>query len=319
VGDDLMTRWWFDCDTGFDDLMALVSLVRIPDVELIGISTVVGNTTLANTTANTLATVEAFNIRVPVYRGAAKPLAQEPQTIEGLLGGGGMGTSGRRLPPAMTRVVERQPAAAAIAEALAQTAEPVSMLATGPLTNLATVLSTCPDLGSQIARLVVMGGSATSGNHTAAAEFNAFADPEAWDVIIRSGVPLEMFGLNLTRQVLITPEHEARIRAVGTELAQIIGDHLNRYLQIRNPGHPEPMALHDPSTVAYLAHPEWFELADAHVEVELHGTHTRGETVCELRVPKKAQPNARVAMTAQGDRVADYIVSAMQDALREVG
>jgi len=304
-----------DCDTGFDDLMALVAIANEPAITLVGVSTVVGNTSLANTTRNTLATVELFGITAPVYAGCASPMAQPPQTIESLLGADGLGTIDRRLPDPVRRTVGPRHGVQALIDCCRLTQRPITIMATGPLTNLAHALALAPDIATTIERVVVMGGSADSGNHTAAAEFNVYADPEAWRQVLRSGVPMEIFGLNLTRQVLITPADEDAIRAVGTPLAHTIADHLAFYLRIRTKDEPSPMPLHDPSVAAYLAHPEWFELKDAHVEVEVAGTVTRGATVCEFRVPRKAAPNAHVAVSAQGRAVVDHIVGRMVQAL----
>ncbi|MCL2594058.1 MAG: nucleoside hydrolase [Promicromonosporaceae bacterium] len=307
-------RLWFDCDTGFDDAVALLVILRAAsEYDLVGISTVCGNATLDNTTTNTLRVSEAFGIDIPIYRGAAKPLAQESQTIEELLGGGAMGTIGKPFPPAATRRVEAVDAVTALIQALET--GPVTILATGPLTNIAVALLLRPDLATAVERFVFMGGSTTTGNHTAAAEFNTYADPESLDVVLRAGMPVEMFGLNATRQVPIGVEEEDAIRAVGTPLAEILADHVGYYLRMVDKVTPKQMALHDPTAAAYLAWPELFEMQDARVDVELTGRHTRGETVCEFRVPRKAQPNARVAATVAGNEVMRRVLAVLVEAV----
>lgn len=307
-----MNRLWMDCDTGFDDAVAMIVVARATDYDLIGISTVVGNTTLENTTANTLAVVEAFGIDAPVHMGAAKPLAQEPQTIEGLLGLGGMGTLDRAFPAASRRAVDEADAVTALMRALE--AGPLTILGTGPLTNIAIVLNLRPALAVAIERIVFMGGSSTSGNHTAAAEFNAFADPESLDVVLRAGVRVEMFGLNATRQVPIRTQEEDALRAGGTPRAELLADHVGYYLRMIDKAHPKPMALHDPTAAAYLAWPDLFEMVDAQVSVELYGVHTRGETVCEFRVPRKGEPNAKVAVAANGEEVMRRVLEVLLEA-----
>ncbi|WP_280316938.1 nucleoside hydrolase [Nocardia wallacei] len=310
-----MYRVWMDCDSGFDDVVALMVLARAPGVELVGISTVVGNTHIDSTTANTLAAVEFCGLDTPVYRGAAKPLAQEPQTIERILGAGAMGTLGRRFPAA--RGGEADTDAVAALAATLRAAEPgsVTILATGPLTNIAVVLLLRPELAAAIDSVVMMGGSATSGNHTAAAEFNAYADPEALDGLLRSGVAVRMFGLNLTRQVLLTPDHEQQLRALGTDRAAVVADHVGFYLRMIDSAGPRPMALHDPSAAAYLRWPELFDLQPARVDVELSRSVGRGATFCEFRVPRKAQPNALVATSVQGHEVMARVMSELQTLL----
>lgn len=295
------TRLWMDCDTGFDDLVAMVLLKDREQFDWVGISTVVGNTTLENTTANTLAAVEAFGIDVPVHMGAAKPLAQDPQTIEALLGGGAMGTVGDSFPAAQHRVVEPVDAVQGLITALE--AGPLTILGTGPVTNIAMALMMRPDLSSNVERVVFMGGSTTTGNHTASAEFNTYADPESLDVLVRSGVPLEMFGLNLTRQVMLQLASEEEVRSGPGPHAKALGDHVGYYLRMLDKKTAKPMALHDPSAAAYLVWPDLFELQDGNLQVELRGTHTRGRTVVEFRVPGKAEANARIAVKADGEEV----------------
>ena len=120
-----------------------------------------------------------------------------------------------------------------------------------------------------------------------------------------------MFGLDLTRQVLITPAHEDRLRALGTERAAVIADHVGFYLRMIDRTTPRPMALHDPSAAAYLRWPELFELRPARVDVELSRTIGRGATFCEFRVPRKAEPNALVATSARGEEVMERVMEAI--------
>ncbi|NKY87515.1 nucleoside hydrolase [Nocardia veterana] len=304
-----MRSVWMDCDSGFDDALALMVLAAAPQIELVGISTVVGNTSLDNTTANTLAVAEFCGLDTPIYRGAAKPLAQEPQTIERLLGAGAMGTLGRCFPTA-ARTAESVDAIHALTATLGAAApRSITILATGPLTNIAVVLLLHPELVDALDSVVWMGGSTTSGNHTAAAEFNAYADPEALDTVLRSGVALRMVGLNLTRQVLITGDHELQLRAIGTERAAIVADHVGFYLRMSDATTPRPAALHDPAAAAFLLWPDLFDLAPARVDVELARTVSRGATVCEFRVPRKADPNALVATTVDGEKVMTCVMA----------
>ncbi|MDO5722196.1 MAG: nucleoside hydrolase [Actinomycetaceae bacterium] len=313
-----MKKIWIDCDTGFDDLIAITLIGTDPQYQIVGISTVVGNTSIDWTTSNTLSTVENFNLDAPVYRGCARPLAQDPCTIEGLLGEGGMGTINRPLPQPKHRKEESSNAVSALIEALANSDEPLTILATGPLTNIAVTLMLRPDLAENIGRIVFMGGSYGFGNHTTAAEFNAYADPEALDALIRAGLPLEMFGLNLTNQVLIRPEHADRIRQVGSEFAQTVADLLERYLRIRDPEKSQPMALHDPSAAAYLLWPELFEMKPGMLSIELHGKVSRGATFCEFRPKRVTKPNALIAMSAKGDEVANRVTERIVAALEKV-
>lgn len=313
-----MKNIWIDCDTGFDDLIAIALIGTDPNHKILGISTVVGNTSIDWTTSNTLSTVENFNLDAAVYRGCARPLAQDPCTIESLLGKAGMGTINRPLPLPRKRQEENENAVSALIRTLQSASEPLTILATGPLTNIAVVLMLRPDLASKIDELVFMGGSYGFGNHTTAAEFNAFADPEALDALIRAGIPLKMFGLNLTNQVLITAEHAKQIRSVGSEFAEVVADLLEKYLRIRDPERCQPMALHDPSAAAYLLWPELFEMRPGVLSIELHGGVARGATFCEFRPKRISKPNAEIAMKAEGVEVANRVTERIVSALKKL-
>ncbi|WP_066980030.1 nucleoside hydrolase [Streptomyces sp. NRRL F-4489] len=309
-----MTDIWYDCDTGYDDMITLVLLAHQPDVRLLGVSAVVGNTTLANTLRNTLRVVDAFRIQAPVHAGATKPLAAEPCTIEGLLGEDGLGARGTGL-PATDRRPEPQHAVPALIDCLRAHPGQVTIVATAPLTNIALAVRTAPDIVPKIRELVFMGGGVGRGNHTAAAEFNAYADPEAGQVLCDSGIPLRMFGLNLTNQTLIDASFEDAMRAAGGPVAEALAHHTDFYLRIRDKDKNVPMPLHDPNTAVYLAHPEFYTFRPARLDFETTGRLTRGETVCEFRVPRKAAPNAQIAITADSAAVTSYWTNEITSAL----
>lgn len=313
-----MTDIWYDCDTGYDDMITLVLLAHDPGVRLLGISAVVGNTSLTNTVRNTLRVVDAFRIGAPMYAGAAQPLAARPCTIEGLLGSDGLGASGPGL-PATDRRPDSQHAVPALIDCLRAHPGQVTIVATAPLTNLALAVRTAPDIVPKISEIVFMGGGVGRGNHTAAAEFNAFADPEAGQVLCDSGVPLRMFGLNLTNQTLIDASFEETMRSAGGRIGELLANHTDFYLRIRDKNKNAPMPLHDPNTAAYLAHPEFYTFRPARLDFETTGRLTRGETVCEFRVPKRAVPNAQIAVTADSDAVTSYWNEKISSALAALG
>ncbi|MFP7695878.1 nucleoside hydrolase [Trueperella sp. LYQ143] len=314
-----MQKIWIDCDTGFDDLFAIAALSAAEEIDIVGISTVVGNTSLQWTTSNTLSTVENFHIDAPVYAGCAKPMAQEPCTIESLLGEAGMGTINRPLPAPRTRTAQLEHAVNALLRTLSEhESGEITVLATGPMTNVAVAAIMDPEVFQRIGEIVFMGGSYGFGNHTCAAEFNTFADPEALDTVIRTGVPLRMFGLNVTNQVLITPEHSDRIRNVGSEFAQCVADCLEKYLRIRDPHTPQPMALHDPTAAGWLIFPEFYEFKHGVLSVELNRGIGRGATFCEFRPKRITTANAHVAMRADGEVLADRLVDLVICALTKV-
>lgn len=310
----MTTDIWLDTDPGFDDWMAWALLQAEPGLRLVGVSVVAGNAPLRHTLANALRIQALHGWTQPVHAGCERPLVQAPVTAQDVLGETALATTGRVLPP-----VQAQPAAGHGVQALidAARARPgrLTVLALGPLTNLATAFEAAPDLPGLLQSIVLMGGSTDRGNTTAVAEFNIHADPEAAARVFGAGVPLVMFGLNVCRQVLVGEEHVRLLRALGTERAQLFADHLDAYVGIARRRGATHMAVYDPTPVAWLARPALFTLEPAHLDVELEGRLTRGMTVCEFRVPARARPNARVAMAADGPAVMAWALQALARAL----
>lgn len=302
---------WIDTDPGFDDLTALLLAHFSPHINLLGIGVVAGNAPLATTLNNTLRIAEFFGIAAPIYAGAQQPLLQTLSTAENILGAGALGTIGQSLPEAQTVRPQNGHAALRLIEAAQQQPGQITLVAIGPLTNVALALRLEPRLAHWLKDVIIMGGSSDRGNHTAAAEFNIWADPEAAHVLLSSGITPKVFGLNLTRQVLLQGSHIQAIR----EASAVLADHMEHYLRIRDKTGKLGMPFHDPTTVAYLLWPELFELQAAHVSVEIVGEYSRGMTVCEFRVPQRGEPNAWVATQAQGQQVMHNIVSLLQSSL----
>lgn len=299
---------WIDTDPGFDDLATIVLAAARPEVELLGLGVVAGNAALPHTLDNTLRIASALGLKCPLYAGCDGPLVGSTQTAENVLGAGALGTVGRTLPSTTRRPDPGHAALELIRAAKAHQGQ-LTLVAIGPLTNIAIALRLEPALPALLNEIVLMGGSTDRGNHTAAAEFNIYADPEAAAVVFGSGAKIRMFGLNLTRQVLLKPEHIQQVRS-GSAGGELWADLMSHYLQIRDKSGKGSMPLHDPVTIAYLVAPELFQLEPAQVEVELCGSHSRGATICEFRVPARGEPNALVATRANGEAVMQMVVEA---------
>ena len=178
----------------------------------------------------------------------------------------------------------------------------VTLLPTGPLTNLALALRLAPDIAPLIQQIVWMGGSLDVGNWTPAAEFNALCDPHAAQIVFSSGVPLVMFGLNATHQAIATPQRIAPIRDLNTPVGEVVaglleffaGHHRERYGWDGGP-------LHDPLTCAYLLAPELFVTQPMYVEVDTSGGPSSGRTNCDLWNLTDEPPNAEVALQVDAD------------------
>lgn len=300
-----------DCDPGHDDAVAILLAVASNAIDLLAVTTVFGNCSLDDATRNACQILTlAGAVHVPVAAGAAEPLGAPP--VLGNYVHGTTGLDGPRMPePLITPRAES--AVQLMAALLRESAQPVTIVATGPITNVARLLQTHPDLHSQIAQIIFMGGSTHGGNHTPAAEFNTFADPQALHVVLTSGLPIRMVGLNLTHQALATPEVVARMRAMDHPIGQtcagwmgFFGDSYQRVWDFTAP------PVHDPCTIAWLIQPSLIDAEDAFVAVELDGTWTRGATVVDLhhRYPDMG-PNAQVAVTLDTSAYWDLVLESL--------
>jgi inosine-uridine nucleoside N-ribohydrolase len=299
-----------DCDPGHDDMVAIMLAAADPRVDLLAITTVAGNGTLERTTHNARAVCSLAGIRdVPIAAGAPGPLVGRLRTAAHVHGESGL--EGAALPPPDVPLANEH-AVSLTARLLRESPEPVTLVPTGPLTNVALLLRTWPDLLPRIREVVLMGGSLGAGNVEPLAEFNVFVDPEAADVVFSSGLPVTMCGLNVTHQALATDAVMDRLRALGTPLAEtvvgLLGFFRDRYRELWG---LEAPPVHDPVAVARVIDPALVRCEDAHVAVELHGTHTRGATVCDRFGVRGLAPNAKVALELDAAGFWELVVAAV--------
>jgi purine nucleosidase len=288
-----------DCDPGHDDALALLlALGSVEELEVLAITVVAGNVPLALTAANARAVVELAGRRdLPIHAGCARPLVRELVTAEYIHGRTGL--DGALLPAPAAPLAEAHAVDALIDLVRARPPGSVTLCTLGPLTNLALALLKAPDLAPRLKEIALMGGAIGEGNVTPAAEFNVYVDPHAAQLVFEAGVPLTMFGLDVTHQALVTPERLAAIRALGTPVSTAVAGLLEFYSiydQTRRgrPGAP----LHDPCTIAWLLRPELFSGRACHVAIETRGEHTLGRTVVDwsgrLALPANAMVMDRI-------------------------
>ena len=283
-----------DCDPGHDDAIALLLALASPEVELLGVTTVAGNQTLEKTTANALRVLEFVGRGdVPVAAGADRPLVREPFVAAYVHGESGL--EGPDLPPAEGRPVEAH-AVGFLAERLAAAPAPVTLVPTGPLTNIALLLALHPDAGERIERIVFMGGSIAEGNVTPAAEFNVWADPEAAARVFASGLDVTMIGLDVTHRALMTRAHAERLRAAGRtgRMVAELFDFFHRFHQETYGFDGSP--IHDAVALAHAFRPGIVETLERHVAVECDSELCRGRTVVDLWRRTGHAPNAHVGV-----------------------
>ena len=304
-----------DCDPGHDDAIAILLAAAHPALDLRAITTVGGNAPLDKVTLNARRVCTLAGIRVPIAAGAEGPREGTLEPAADVHGESGL--DGPEL-PAPDVPLDARPAVELIADELAAAAEPVTLFAVGPLTNVAAALERVEH--ERIREIVWMGGSTERGNRTPYAEFNAWVDPEAAALVLASGVPFTMVGLNLTHQARATAEVIARMHALGTPLGETVAGWFeffgSTYRSLFGAG---AAPVHDPCAVALVAEPGVVRCTDAFMAVETDGRWTRGATVVDLRGRLGREPNARIALELDAGRFWDVVVAAVERLGRRPG
>lgn len=312
-----MQKVLIDCDPGHDDAIAI--LYAASRLDLVGISTVYGNQTVEKTTRNALSLCTLFGLDLPVAQGADRPLVAS-------FGHGGdihgaTGIDGADLPEPEGTVADLH-AADFIIETARRAPGDLMLVLTGPFTNAAMALRKEPRLAGWLKGITMMGGTTQVGNTTAVAEFNIVSDPEAADVVMRSGCPLWLAGLNVTRQVGVGAADIDRLRGGGT-VARTLGDVLAFYRERLRIVHGLSTAsLHDPCALLPLTEPDLMSYRDVPVHIELTGTHTRGMTVCDFRhqnaarletIEKVGRATCSVAVDVDGAKAVAHFMDAIME------
>jgi inosine-uridine nucleoside N-ribohydrolase len=295
-----------DCDPGHDDAIALLLALASPEVEVLGVTTVHGNATLANTTINALKILElAGRTDLEVAAGADRPLIRAPRTAAHVHGETGL--DGPELPaPAASAVAAH--AVDYLAERLRTAPRPVTLVPTGPLTNIALLLARYPDIAPAIERIVLMGGAIAEGNITPAAEFNIWVDPEAAARVFASGIDTTMVGLDVTHRALMTPADADRLAEsgrVGTVVAELFAFYNRFHSRVYDlPGSP----VHDALAVGHLLRDDLLGTKHCHLAIDCASELCRGRTVVDLWHVTGEAPNAHVATDVDGPAFIDLLV-----------
>lgn len=282
-----------DCDPGLDDAYAIMLANSTKTLEVRGVTVVAGNVEFYHTARNAIDLVSMLRMKTRVAKGAEAPLIINLQTAAHIHGGNGLG--GYLLPKANMDFDTHKAWDVIHQEAIKCEGELI-LVATGPLTNVAIALLKYPDLKTNIKKIVIMGGSTTTGNHSPYAEFNIWADPHAAEIVFKSGLPLIMFGLNATHQCALSEAEMMELGEIDSEIQALIKG-LNKYVfgedQIRTRG--GTLTLHDAVALAYLLDENIAELKSAHVDCELNSPFSRGQTVVNFNcLPQEV--NAKVAV-----------------------
>lgn len=299
------TKIILDCDPGHDDAVAIMLAARHPAVELLGITVVAGNQTLENTQRNARRVLQWIGEDVPVYAGCPGPLVREKLTAGDIHGSTGL--DGPVFPP-LTMELVKEHAVQFLIRSLLDSDGDITVVTTGPMTNLALAIRLEPKIVPKIRRILLMGGSFTNGNVTPAAEFNILADAEAASICFGSGRPVTMVGLDVTRKVLCYPEIVERMRRICNPASELFVALMGHFCRTQKEifgweGGP----LHDPVTIASIIDPKLLTLKAMNVQIDLRSTQSYGRTNCDYFGYLHLPPTADVAVDIDVERFWDIV------------
>ena len=304
------TKIILDCDPGHDDAVAIMLAANHPALELLGITVVAGNQTLENTQRNARKVLQWIGKDVPVYAGCGQPMVRD-KVIAGDIHGE-TGLDGPIFPP-LTKELEKEHAVQFLIRTLMASEGEITVVTTGPMTNLAMALRLEPGIAEKIRRIVLMGGSYTNGNVTPAAEFNILADAEAAHVCFTAGRPITMVGLDVTRKVLCTPQVLERMEKIHNPASELFVALMGHFCRTQKEifgweGGP----LHDPVTIASLIDPELLITKPMNTRIELRSTDSYGRTNCDYFGYLHLPPTADVAIDIDVERFWDLVEAGLR-------
>lgn len=294
-----------DCDPGHDDAVAIMLAGKHPQIDLLGITVVAGNQTLEKTTINALNVCQYLGLDVPVYAGCSRPMIREPVIADDIHGESGL--EGPVFEP-LVKKAEKKHGVLYLIDTLMESDGDITLVPTGPLTNIAMAMRLEPRIIPKIKEIVLMGGAYQNGNVTPAAEFNIMADGDAAHVVFTCGRPITMVGLDVTRKVLCYPYIVERMRKVNSKASKLFCD----LMEFFNKKQKEVFGwdggpLHDPVTVASIIDPKLLTLKEMYTEIDIRGIQSYGRTNCDFFGYCKKKPNSKVAIDIDVARFWDII------------
>lgn len=298
-----------DCDPGLDDAVALFMAFASDELDIKAVTVVAGNQTIDKTSKNARDIVAYAGKKCRVSVGASKPLVRELSTAEFVHGETGL--KNIVLPRADFDFSKEKPHEIIYEESLKNEGK-IHIIALGPLTNIATALLLYPDLKEKIGHITLMGGSCYLGNHTPAAEFNIFVDPEAAKIVFESGIDLTMVGLDVTNRAMVFEDEIGDFLNMGNRVSRTVGEILLSSLDfVREFGY-EGVPMHDPFAMASVIEPSLMKTEQYHVDVETKGIYTSGKTVVDIYNVRGLRPNASVGIDLSREGFVDLLKRLMK-------
>jgi len=299
-----------DCDPGHDDAIAILLAAHHPDIELLAITTVAGNQTVTKTANNALKVCSLANIRtVPIAKGMDRPLLRTARHAPHMHGESGL--DGPNIPEPQLQLASEH-AVDLLIDLLLHSDGDITLVPTGPLTNIAMAMLREPAIIPKIHAISLMGGALGLGNVTPAAEFNIWVDPEAASIVFQCGRPVTMVPLEVTHRALAKEQIIARLRSTNRTVANFAADLLlfiaDRYRTVYGFAAPP---VHDPCAVAWVIDPTIITTAPMHVDIEVKGEFTAGRTVCD-KYHRLGQPaNIQVGQDLNVERFWDMVIDTL--------
>jgi non-specific riboncleoside hydrolase len=298
-----------DTDPGIDDAVAIAAALFSEELDLRLITTVAGNVSLKKVTDNALMLLKFFNKNVPVAMGADRPLIKAPIDASDIHGESGMG--GYEFEAPSYDLLLKENAVNAMYNVIMSSKEPVTLVPIAPLTNIALLLKTYPEVKNNIAEIVMMGGSASRGNAGVMAEFNVFADPEAAKIVFQSQLPIVMVGLDVGLKALVYPEDSEQLKDMNKTGNMIY--HL--FKKYRGGSMKTGLKMYDSCAIAYLLKPEMYEVVDTYIDVEINGSLTSGCTVVDLKGYLGMPNNAKVCIDIDTEMFKEWFMESLRQCI----
>lgn len=292
-----------DCDPGVDDALALMLANSKKELDIKAITTVAGNVGIEYTTKNARLVAGLLGMDTEIARGAEKALLVPQLVASKTHGEDGFGGIAKLFTDEDLAPLSNKNAVDTIADILRNSEEKVTIIAVGPLTNIATVFSIYPELKDKVEVLSIMGGSTTKGNTTAKAEFNFRVDPHAAHIVMNLGIPIILAGLNVTLSAYVTDEDVERMRSIDTRVSNVATEILTAYKS-------EDPALHDPVSILAITNPELMEMEDMYVNVEPGGLFSEGMSFTDERPHRKPPNNCKVITGIDREKFVDELLKA---------
>jgi purine nucleosidase len=299
-----------DFDAGHDDVVTWCLIHACPELELLGVTTVFGNTSLERVHRNAQYTKDVLGSSAPLIPGASEPLVRD--RIDAEVAHGPSGLHGVNDMPPETEITEPRAAVQFIIDQVLKYPGEVTLVPIGPITNIALAIRLEPRIVPLIKEIAFMGGSLTNGNMTPTAEFNTLADPHALQIVLNSGIPCAMFGLNITEETFVMPPDLARVKTWPTKAGKFLGEVWQHSIDSHfGWGYPGA-SMHDPCPIIYLIRPELFQMQQMYVDVEIQYGRNFGRTTGDPKARWNQNPSCRVAVKNDVRGVIEFMLDRLE-------